>query len=293
MLRSVKLASRVYPGIRGHPGYHQPPVVLVHGLFGNKQNWMSVGKQLAGETGRLVVGIDTRNHGDLPHALPHDYPHMASDVIAYLEGLRQDSPLSDKHKPDWGNGAVLVGHLMGAKVVMAVALERPDLVERLVVVDNSPVAERLDQQFYNDLEGMCEVQQQQQHAPPLPHKHQLKRIDEVLAKYEPSRLVRVFLMSNLKGSRKDEPLQFRIPVLQLRDHDVLSRIEQWPDTSRRFSKPVLVMRGLRSPFVQDRHLQNFRQYFDHVSTVDFDCGHWLVSEQPTKFVKELKAFIKS
>lgn len=308
--KTVELSHRVYAAGKhteiGHTtkfqGPHSAPVVMVHGLFGNKQNWVSVGKRITQITGRLVVGVDARNHGDSPHSLPHDYLHLTHDLIRFLERMRADAGNefagSDGRKPNWKDGAVLVGHSMGAKVVMLASLLRPDLVSRLVVIDNAPASQKLDVQFLKDLIGMARVEvEQHQLTEKVLHKHQLKAIDRILAEYEPNRLVRVFLMSNLDISTHDKTsvITFKIPVLNLLKHNVYETMGLWPDTAvegLQFRKPVLIMRGLQSPFVSDSHLQQtFPQYFEHTSTADFDAGHWLVSEQPDRFVKEVVQFL--
>lgn len=256
------------------------PIVMVHGLFGAKQNWSSVGRQLSHQTGAPAYALDMRNHGALPHASPHDYNHMAGDTIAWLEAH--------------GKPAVLAGHLMGAKVAMLVALRRPDLVERLIVIDNSPKAQALDPQFTRDLLAMCSVED---------HVHEgtsqaavLRDVDKIMCKYEPDKLVRLFLQSNLRRPKRlgQQPLRFRIPVKNFVHDSVLHEMGQWPmQAGTVYEKPVLVMRGLQSRFVEDAHLrEDFPEYFSTFRTVDFSCGHWLVSEQPQKFVEETVRFMQ-
>lgn len=264
---------------------HQPPdpakspVVLLHGLFGAKQNYNSVGRRIAAATKRKVIGLDLRNHGTSPHVAPFDYQHMTYDVIEYLDHIQHP--------------VMLAGHLMGAKVAMMVTLVRPDLVQKLVVIDNSPVCEPLGSQFENDLVGMCHVERDHSLRNLLPTAL-IPKVDSELAKFEKDSLVRVFLMSNLmkRRSRHDElPVRFRIPVFNFLKHDVLEKLGHWPDMgSSKFHRPVLVMRGLYSNFVTEEHLSSFSKYFSDVSVVNFESGHWLVSEQPERFVEEFTAF---
>lgn len=301
--KSVELSFRVYKAGKHHvnhtskfQGLHTSPIVMVHGLFGSKQNWVSVGKRITEITGKVTLGVDCRNHGDSPHSLPHDYMHLTSDLIRFLDKMRAEAG-NDKNKPNWKDGAVLVGHSMGAKVVMLTSLFRPDLVSKLVVIDNSPVDEQLDPQFLKDLIGMSRVEIEQRNSlQGLTHKQQLKVIDKSLSEYEPSRLVRVFLMSNLDidSDNKTSVIKFKIPVLNLLKHNIYEKLGQWPQEvdHLRFNKPVLIMRGLKSSFVTDDYIQTaFPQYFSNISTIDFDCGHWLVSEQPEKFVNETVKFL--
>lgn len=261
------------------------PLIMVHGLFGARQNYSSVGRKIAASSKRRTIGIDMRNHGASSHVFPHDYTHMAKDTIKYLEGL--------------GRKVVLAGHLMGAKVSMLVALQRPELVEKLIVIDNSPTAETLDFRFTRDLLAMCRVEQEL-HSHGTNQASLLKEVDRVMATYEPDSLVRLFLASNLKRPAKkssvSEKVQFRVPVANFMKHDVLSNMGEWPSEVVKnfvYKNPVLVMRGLKSEFVRDEHLQSvFPAYFSDLKTVDFDCGHWLVSEQPEKFIQETLKFVE-
>lgn len=290
-----------------------PPILMIHGLFGSKQNWISTGKEINDLTGRHVLGVDVRNHGETENADIHDYMHLTKDLIEFIEQKRkydnhelshdqlQSSHDTHNDKPTWENGAVLVGHSMGAKIAMLVSLLRPDLVSKLIVIDNSPISEPLDTNFELDLIGMCKVEMLQNNPETYQHKPaktQLKEIDSLLKEYEPSKLVRMFLMSNLvKSSEKQIAgnLVFRIPVLNFLKQEVLSNIGDWPNTEvdgKTFSKPVLVMRGLKSGFVTDKHVeQDFPRYFQDIKVVDFDTGHWLVSDQSDKFVKEVVTFL--
>ncbi|MEQ8953676.1 MAG: alpha/beta fold hydrolase, partial [Gammaproteobacteria bacterium] len=99
-------------------GESGPAVLILHGLFGNLSNWGSISKQL-GEN-YAVIGVDLRNHGASPHNDELDYPVMAADVLELMDALGLDS-------------CKLVGHSMGGKVAMEIALAHPQRVERLAV----------------------------------------------------------------------------------------------------------------------------------------------------------------
>ncbi|GEQ67101.1 hypothetical protein JCM33374_g764 [Metschnikowia sp. JCM 33374] len=242
------------------------PLVMIHGLFGARQNYSSVGRQLSAKTHRQTIGVDMRNHGASSHVLPHDYTHMANDTIRFLESI--------------GKEVVLAGHSMGAKVSMLVALQRPELVQKLIVIDNAPEASSLDSRFTSDLVAMCQVEQEL-HSHNMTQASLLKDVNRIMTAYEPDALVRMFLASNLKRPTKKAghgaKAQFRVPVTNFVKHDVLDKMGEWPSElvkDRVFSRPVLVMRGLKSNFVRDKHLlSDFPAYFPNFRTVDFDCGH--------------------
>ncbi|KAM8720763.1 hypothetical protein ACLKA7_006752 [Drosophila subpalustris] len=103
------------------------PLITAHGLFGSKQNWRSVSRAIARETHRRVYTVDLRNHGDSPHTDTHTSPGMTADISAFMaaNAIQKTS---------------LMGHSMGGRAVMHFALSNPQLVDRLIVVDISPVS---------------------------------------------------------------------------------------------------------------------------------------------------------
>lgn len=260
------------------------PLVLVHGLFGSKQNYTSVGRHIASLTGREVFGLDMRNHGSAPHAAPHNYITMARDTINHLEkSIKQP--------------VVLAGHLMGAKVSMLVSLIRPELVGKLIVIDNSPASQSLDEQFYRDLLGLCHLERDKS-LPKLQKSVMALKRDKMLSKYENDKLVRLFLLSNLvrRQSRNDNlPIKFRVPVLNFLKDDVLRELGQWPPEVEHltFDKPVKVMKAEHSSFITQESLDShFPKYFPNRDVSVYNCGHWLVSEMPERFVKETVEFLE-
>ena len=115
----MQLASTVH----GAPT-DRPPLVIAHGLYGSGRNWGAIARRLA-ET-RQVVAVDMRNHGDSPRSPEHSYEAMAGDLAATVAGL--------------GGRADLLGHSMGGKAAMVLALSEPGRVRRLIVADIAPVA---------------------------------------------------------------------------------------------------------------------------------------------------------
>ena len=101
----------------------RPPLLIVHGLFGSARNWGVIARRLSDE--RQVITVDQRNHGASDWTDSHDYPGMAADLAEVIEAH--------------GGRADVVGHSMGGKAAMVLALTRPELVNRLLVADVAPV----------------------------------------------------------------------------------------------------------------------------------------------------------
>lgn len=244
---------------------------MVHGFLGAKQNFASAARAIAAATGRAVHTLDMRNHGSSPWAAPHTYPAMARDTIQFIKLLRQ--PVS------------IVGHSMGAKVAMLVGLTAPEMVEKLVVVDNAPALQQLEDQFTNHLIGLCHVERSD--IPVKPRMLAVERAMQLLEKFEPDAQVRTFLAANVVP----RATKVRVPVLNLLKDDALGAMGEWPETGARFHGPVLVIKAQHSCFIGAHHAKQFRRYFDNVHFSIYDCGHWVVSEQAEKFNSEVAAFL--
>ena len=123
----VKLTAQLHePQVSGETS---PTLVILHGLFGSANNWRSLSRQLARDY--TVHALDLRNHGGSPHIACMNYPEMASDVLRYFDEMLADNP-------------ILVGHSMGGKTAMHLALSAGQRICKLIVVDIAPVANRHD-----------------------------------------------------------------------------------------------------------------------------------------------------
>lgn len=241
------------------------PLVLLHGLFGQAQNFATVQKALAAS--RRVIALDLRNHGASPHAASMDYPSMAADVAETLRAMSA-AP------------AMVLGHSMGGKVAMTLALTEPGLVERLVVADIAPVA--YPPAFRPYAEAML--------ALPLRPGLTRREADAALAEAVPAAGVRGFLLQNLRLDA--DPPEWRIGLRQIAE--ALPVIEAAPPfaSGARYEGPVLALGGERSDYIRDEHRPVFRAHFPaaRFGTVK-GAGHWLHAEKPEGFLAALSAFL--
>ncbi|KAF9869444.1 alpha beta fold family [Colletotrichum karsti] len=249
------------------------PVLFLHGLFGSKKNNRSISKVLARDLGRPVYALDLRNHGESPHDRNHDYVHMAEDIAGFIDqhGLHQPT---------------IIGHSMGAKAAMVLALQSPEIVQDIVAVDNAPVDAVLESAFGKYIQGMKKIE--------AANVTRQAEADQILKEYESSLPIRQFLLGNLHRPEAGKPEQkFRVPL------DIIGRslnyMGDFPfkDPNQvRFEKPALFVRGTKSKYVPDDVLPIIGQFFPKFRLADIDAGHWVISENPEAFRQAVVEFLK-
>lgn len=242
-----------------------PPLVILHGLYGNQGNWMSLARQLA--TDYAVYALDARNHGQSPWADTMALDEMAADVAETMTALGLD-------------GAHVLGHSMGGKIAMRLALLQPDRVHSLVVVDIAPV----DYRRSND--GVI------QHLLAL-DLQTLRSRDEaevILARSIPERSVRDFLLANLQRGTGPELFRWRInlPVIA-RD---FTAVTGWEPSSLSYPGPVLFIKGAESDYILMQYERHTLRYFPaaQVETVA-GAGHWVHAEKPETVLRLVRNFV--
>lgn len=209
-------------------------------------------------------------------------------------------------------GATLIGHSMGAKTAMAVALARPRLVRSIVAVDNAPVDAALHAQFGGFVRGMRRVEEAGARS--------LKEADELLRPFAPDLAVRQFLLTNLEKPRlgsggggggakaegkeeagagaegRQQAYRWRIPVTgtlaRSLDHMASFPYANPDDDGVRFDGPALFVRGRWSKYVPDEVVPLIGRFFPRFELVDVDAGHWVMSENPEAFRKVVVDFLR-
>lgn len=259
------------------PVIHNPEpataILFLHGLFGSKKNNRAISKVLAKDLSRPVYALDLRNHGESPQDATHDYDSMASDVVAFIEDHNLEAP-------------VLIGHSMGAKAAMTVALRWPGHVSQLVAVDNAPLDAAIASKFAQYIRGMKKVE--------AARVTRQADADKILKDYEESPSIRQFLLGNLFQPTGTTARQFRIPlpILEKSIHNMGDFPLKDPAIVR-FEKPALFVRGTQSHYVPDEVLPLIGQFFPLFRLVDIDAGHWVISEKPEEFRAAVVDFLKT
>ncbi|MGI9492520.1 MAG: alpha/beta fold hydrolase [Geminicoccaceae bacterium] len=253
----IDLASQTYGDGGG-------PIVILHGLLGSGRNWTTIAKRL-GNTHRVHT-LDLRNHGNSPWTDEMSYELMAGDVGQFIEtnGL---------------GPVVLIGHSMGGKTAMRLALNRPSLVEKLVVVDIAPV------DYEHGFGGYVEAMQ----AIDIDGLATRSEVDDLLAATVPEAAVRAFLLQNLV--RQDQGFVWRANLQGLAE--AMPALMTFPASDiEQFANPAIVLAGMNSDYVQAAHQAEIHRLFPKVETRYIaDAGHWLHAEQPTVFLAHLKDFL--
>ena len=270
-----RLASRTV-------GSEGPRVVFVHGLFGQGKNWTTIAKKLA-EDGHRVTLLDLPNHGHSPWTDVVDYVDMAALVAAELEEL--------------GEPVTLVGHSMGGKVSMQVALRRPELVRGLVVVDIAPVEYPVSGGRTDDPDEEASPFADYIAAMKALDLGALQRRDEADAALRdavPSRMVRSFLLQSLvrEGLGAEGRWRWRLN-LDLLERD-LGNLRGFPEPApgARFDGPVLWIAGANSHYVLPEDRERMDALFPTTRLVRIkNAGHWVHSEQPEVFLATLRDFL--
>ncbi|GCD88358.1 alpha/beta fold hydrolase [Nocardioides sp. LS1] len=242
-------------------------VVFCHGLFGQGKNWTRIGKELAAD--HRVLLVDMPDHGKSAWSEEFDYL-AAADRVAEL--FSADDPVA------------LVGHSMGGKIAMLVALRHPELVERLCVVDVSPVAYHHTSEFAGYIAAM--------QALDLDALERRSEADAALADAVPNPVVRSFLLQNL---RHHDGWSWQ-PNLDLLGRD-LERLGGWPEDrlepGATYDGPVLWIAGQKSDYVTDDYAAAMDRWFPRNRRVTIKgAGHWVHSEQPEVFGEVVKRFLR-
>lgn len=242
--------------IHGEPS-DQAPLLIAHGLFGSARNWGVVAKRLAGE--RQVMAVDMRNHGESPWQETNGYHDMASDLAKAIE-VEAD----------------VLGHSMGGKAAMTLALTQPERVRKLVVADIAPVTYGHTQMPL--IEAMRAVD--------LDRVETRGDADRQLRAFVEDPGVRAFLLQSLDV--KNRRWRLNLDVLA-REMD---RIIGFPEIEGVFAGPALFLTGSDSDYVRPEHRAGIRRMFPKAVLARIPgAGHWLHADKPREFEAAVSAFL--
>ena len=242
----------------------RPPLLIAHGLFGSGRNWGVIARKLADS--RDVITVDMRNHGDSPRTATQSYPEMAEDLAQVIMAQ--------------GGTADVLGHSMGGKAAMVLALTHGALVRRLVVADIAPVAYAHDQS--QNIAAMAGLD--------LTDLANRADADQRLSKTIEDPALRAFFLQSLDLRTTPPRWRLNLPVLR----DFAMNIVGWPGTQGQFTGRALFLSGAQSNYVLPEHrsliLAQFpTAYFARIP----GAGHWLHAEKPREFEETVRIFLNA
>lgn len=241
-----------------------PALLIVHGLFGSARNWGAIARRLSDT--REVVAVDMRNHANSPFESSHSYTDLADDLADVIEA--EAAPMD------------VMGHSMGGKAAMMLALRRPALVHRLVVADIAPVAYRHSQ---NHLIAAMR-------ALPLDGLNSRQEADQRLATAIPDNGVRAFLLQSLDLRSLPPQWRLNLDVLEAQ----MDTITGWPELSNPvpYQGQTLFLSGAESEYVRPEHRPLIQSLFPAARFARIPgAGHWLHAEKPREFEQALRVFL--
>lgn len=250
----------------GEYGGAGPPLLILHGLFGSGRNWNAVAKSLC--TSRRIYTLDLRNHGRSPWAQTMTYQDHADDIREFTirHGLRRVSVL---------------GHSMGGKCAMWLAHRNPELVKSLIVVDVAPV--RYDHGFDDYARVLQGVD--------LATITGRSAADMALQPHIQDPGVRAFLLQNLVF--EDKSYRWRINLQAIRESMNCITDFPKPPAGALFDGPTVFISGDRSDYIKTNHHCLIDELFPQAKLVRISkAGHWLHTEQLSRFVQAVDEFLK-
>ncbi len=243
------------------------PLLILHGFLGMSDNWKSLGNQYAQNNFQVHL-IDQRNHGKSFHSDDFDYGFMSSDVIQYM----------DYHQIE---RAHFIGHSMGGKTAMQLAVTNPDRISKLLVADIAPKYYPPHHQYIIDALGNLD----------LDSISSRKEADTVLSQYLPEFGIRQFLLKNLFW---EEPgklgFRFNFDILK----DKMDEIGENINSNEKYDGPALFLHGDRSEYILPNDFSEIKKHFPNseIETVS-NAGHWLHAENPKQFFEKSLRFLNS
>lgn len=240
-----------------------PPLMIVHGLYGSARNWGVIAKRLSDS--RQVIAVDLRNHGQSPWHDSHTYPEMANDLaeVVMAHGGQMD----------------VIGHSMGGKAAMMLALNHPGAVRRLLVADIAPVSYGHDQNQF--IKAMRTVD--------LETLERRSEAEAQLAKAGVDPALQSFFTQSLDIKNK----QWRLNLDALEDQ--MPNVLAFPeaiDTS--FAGPALFLSGTNSDYVKPEYRPQIKSLFPAAKFAKIPgAGHWLHAEKPREFEAAARTFLSA
>ncbi len=239
-----------------------PTLLIVHGLFGSGRNWRAIAKRFSRD--RQVVTVDMRNHAGSFWHDDHRYCDLADDLAHCLAGI--EGPVD------------VLGHSMGGKAVMVLALRSPSNLNRLIVADIAPFA-----YSHSQMPNITAMR-----AMDIARVTRRSEADKMLSNQIADAATRAFLVQNLELSENGARWTLNLDALANNMDDIIG----FPNITGTFQNATLFVKGGLSDYVMPEHLPKIKQLFPNLNVQEIEgAGHWLHAEKPQAFIKTVADFI--
>jgi esterase len=253
-----------------------PPVIILHGLYGSSDNWVSIARELSDSY--TIYIPDQRNHGKSPHSIHHDYNAMTADLEELIHDIIKDK-------------VALLGHSMGGKVAVNFAMRNPDRVASLIVADISPFSRYPDDLaiieshekilktlLYTDLSGAASR----------------KDAEDIVMEKIPDKRVTSFLLKNITRDKSGK-FKWKLNASALNNNidKLMAGLTISEDVSEEVTGfPVLFIRGGESEYLPESHQKDISGLFPAAEYITIsDTGHWLHADKPVEFTAIVRDFL--
>jgi len=256
------------------------PLLISHGMLGSRQNWTSIAKQLNKTSGRRILTVDARNHGDSPHVDEMTYELMASDLAQLVRDL------------DLGRVS-LAGHSMGGRTVMMAALTNMVEVDKLIVLDISPINQKFDVTSSNEwnMEHFFHCLKAVNFNQSMTLSQARKDADSQLSLRIKDAGLRAWLLMNMRQDPKTKEIGWKINIDGI--HNAFYKnIANFPSVSATFDRPTLFIGGADSDYIPVTDHDEIQEIFTN-SQFKYvqNAGHWVHSQKPAEVLQMMKDFL--
>lgn len=243
------------------------PVIILHGIFGISDNWVSIGRKLA-EKFEVYI-LDQRNHGQSPHSDTFNYYALADDLFEFIEDHQLVNP-------------ILIGHSMGGKVAMNFALDNPSKVDQLIVVDISLREYPARQEHMEIIHAMLSVN--------FDSISSRDEVEEIVAKSVRSERIRLFIMKNLYRIGQQR-FAWRMNVQSI--YENIENVFIGVESPYTFDKPSLFIKGGASDYISEEDYVTVKEKFPaaQLKTID-GASHWVHADRPDELCAAFSEFLR-
>ncbi len=255
------------------------PIIILHGLYGSSDNWVTIGRALSSQY--EVWLLDQRNHGKSPHSQEHTYQSMQSDLAEFMSDHNLEQ-------------AIIIGHSMGGKTAMKFAIENPDKILSLIVVDIAPKSYKFALNIKSEtlnhksiMESMLDID--------FTGITNRKELEDLMTNKIRNRKIRQFILKNVK--RQDNNAygwQLNLEVLYKHLEYIL---DGFSDSTTNIGYeitgfPILFVKGEESQYITVDDKERIRSIFPYADIVSIEnAGHWLHAEEPEQLLKTINSFL--